>query len=108
MDVTPLSMQMVVPRVSDAQQVQHNLNQASAMQQDFEALREKAAANRTATQVRTSTDAAAGKIKENPGRQREQGGYSGRQDRQEEEQDEAQEEAFAVDPARGHHLDISL
>lgn len=29
-------------------------------------------------------------------------------ERQEEEQDEAQEEAFAVDPARGHHLDISL
>ena len=48
------------------------------------------------------------KIKENPDRQRGQGGYSGRQDRQEEEQDEAQEKAFAVDPARGHHLDISL
>ena len=108
MDVTPLSMQMVVPRVSDAQQVQHNLNQASAMQQDFEALREKADAKRKETQVRTKNHAADGKIKENPDRQRGQGGYSGRQDRQEEEQDEAQEEAFAVDPARGHHLDISL
>ena len=41
MDVTPMSMQMVVPRVSDAAQVQQNLNQAAAMQQDFEALREK-------------------------------------------------------------------
>ena len=108
MDVTPLSMQMVVPRVSDAQQVQHNLNQASAMQQDFEALREKADAKRKETQVRTKSNAEDGKIEEDPERQRGQGGDSGQRGRQEEMQDEAQEETFAVDPARGHHLDISL
>lgn len=108
MDVTPLSMQMVVPRVSDAQQVQHNLNQASAMQQDFEALREKADAKRKETQVRTKSNAEDGKIKEDPERQRGQGGNSGQRGRQGEMQDEAQEETFAVDPARGHHLDISL
>ncbi|WP_418871101.1 hypothetical protein [Selenomonas bovis] len=108
MDVTPLSMQMVVPRVSDAQQVQHNLNQASAMQQDFEALREKADAKRKETQVRTKSNAEDGKIKEDPERQRGQGGDSGQRGRQGEMQDEAQEETFAVDPARGHHLDISL
>ena len=108
MDVTPLSMQMVVPRVSDAQQVQHNLNQASAMQQDFEVLREKADAKRKETQVRTKSNAEDGKIKEDPERQRGQGGDSGQRGRQEEMQDEAQEETFAVDPARGHHLDISL
>ena len=108
MDVTPLSMEMVVPRVSDAQQVQHNLNQASAMQQDFEALREKADAKRKETQVRTKSNAEDGKIKEDPERQRGQGGDSGQRGRQEEMQDEAQEETFAVDPARGHHLDISL
>lgn len=108
MDVTPLSMQMVVPRVSDAQQVQHNLNQASAMQQDFEALREKADAKRKETQVRTKSNAEDGKIKEDPERQRGQGGDSGQRGRQGKMQDEAQEETFAVDPARGHHLDISL
>ena len=108
MDVTPLSMQMVVPRVSDAQKVQHNLNQASAMQQDFEALREKADAKRKETQVRTKSNAEDGKIKEDPERQRGQGGDSGQRGRQGEMQDEAQEETFAVDPARGHHLDISL
>ena len=108
MDVTPLSMQMVVPRVSDAQQVQHNLTQASSMQQDFEALREKADAKRKETQVRTKSNAEDGKIKEDPERQRGQGGDSGQRGRQEEMQDEAQEETFAVDPARGHHLDISL
>jgi hypothetical protein len=108
MDVTPLSMQMVVPRVSDAQQVQHNFNQASAMQQDFEALREKADAKRKETQVRTKSNAEDGKIKEDPERQRGQGGDSGQRGRQGEMQDEAQEETFAVDPARGHHLDISL
>ncbi|WP_308547193.1 hypothetical protein [uncultured Selenomonas sp.] len=101
-------MQMVVPRVSDAQQVQHNLNQASAMQQDFEALREKADAKRKETQVRTKSNAEDGKIKEDPERQRGQGGDSGQRGRQGEMQDEAQEETFAVDPARGHHLDISL
>ena len=42
MDVTPMSMQMVVPRATDAGQVQHNLNQANAMQSDFQAIQQKA------------------------------------------------------------------
>lgn len=108
MDVTPLSMQMVVPRVSDAAQVQHNLNQASAMQQDFEALREKADAKLKETQVRTKNNAEDGKIKDDPNRKHGQGGYEGQGKRKQEEASAPEEEALAVDPARGHHLDISL
>ncbi len=108
MDVTPLSMQMVVPRVSDAAQVQHNLNQASAMQQDFEALREKADAKLKQAQVRTKNNAEDGKIKDDPNRRQGRGGYEGQGKRREAEDAEAQEEPLAVDPARGHHLDISL
>ena len=69
MDVTPLSMQMVVPRVSDAAQVQHNLNQASAMQQDFEALREKADARSRTTRT-AGRGAAAMRARGNAARQR--------------------------------------
>ena len=64
MDVTPMSMQMVVPRVSDAAQVQQNLNQAAALQQDFQAAREKADAKLKETQVRTKDNPEDGRIKD--------------------------------------------
>ena len=100
MDVTPMSMQMVVPRVSDAAQVQQNLNQAAAMQQDFEALREKEDAKLKETQVRTKDD---------PNRNGQGGAYySGSRKRGDKDGEAEEAEAFAVDPARGHHLDISL
>ena len=41
MNVTPLSMQMVVPQSTEAGQVQHNLNQAGALQQSFENVKQK-------------------------------------------------------------------
>ena len=110
MDVTPMSMQMVVPRVSDAAQVQQNLNQAAAMQQDFEAIRENEDAKLKETQVRTKDNPEDGRINDDPNR-RGQGGASGgsaKKRGQGEEEDVAEEDAMAVDPARGHHLDISL
>ena len=111
MDVTPMSMQMVVPRVSDAQQVQQNLNQAGALQQDFEALREKADARLKQQQVRDKAKAEDGRIKDDPDRQKRQGASAGGRQAPEDEESasESQEEMnYAVDPARGHHLDISL
>ena len=108
MDVTPMSMQMVVPRVSDAAQVQQNLNQAAAMQQDFEALREKEDAKLKETQVRTKDNPEDGRIKDDPNRHGQgtyEGGSKKRGDKEEQEEEMG---AFAVDPARGHHLDISL
>lgn len=108
MDVTPMSMQMVVPRVSDAAQVQQNFNQATALQQDFEAAREKADAKLKETQVRTKDNPEDGRINDDPNRHG-QGAYegSGKRGRQEEDAEEEEEE-LAVDPARGHHLDISF
>ncbi len=100
MDVTPMSMQMVVPRVSDAAQVQQNLNQAAALQQDFQAAREKAEKDNPED----------GRIKDDPNRHG-QGTYegSGKQGKRgEEDAQEGDTEEFAVDPSRGHHLDISL
>ena len=109
MDVTPMSMQMVVPRVSDAAQVQQNLNQAAALQQDFEAAREKADAKLKETQVRTKDNPEDGRIKDDPNRHG-QGAYegSGNRRRGQAEEETAEEDEIAVDPARGHHLDISL
>lgn len=110
MDVTPMSMQMVVPRVSDAAQVQQNLNQAAALQQDFQAAREKADAKLKETQVRTKDNPEDGRIKDDPNRHG-QGAYegSGKQGKRgEEDAQEGDTEEFAVDPSRGHHLDISL
>ena len=109
MDVTPMSMQMVVPRVSDAAQVQQNLNQAAALQQDFEAAREKADAKLKETQVRTKDNPEDGRIKDDPHRHG-QGAYegSGKKGKRGEEDAQEETEEFAVDPARGHHLDISF
>ena len=52
MDVTPMSLQMVVPRATEASQVQHNLNQAANLQQEFETMRQEADAKRKESQVR--------------------------------------------------------
>ena len=41
MDINPISLQMVVPRATDAGQVQHNLNQQPNMQQQFAMAREQ-------------------------------------------------------------------
>ena len=102
MDVSPMSLQMVFPRATEAGQVQHNLNQAAALQQEKDAeLKQK--------QVRTKDDTEGGRIKDDPDRQRGQGGYAGNPNRNAAMMDEeAEKEQFAVDPSRGHHLDISF
>ena len=108
MDVTPMSMQMIVPRVSDASQVQQNFNQAAALQQDFEAVREKADAKLKQSQVREKDGVEDGRVKDDPNH-KGQGGYAGSGGGQPEDGDAPQEDAnMAVDPTRGHHLDISL
>ena len=110
MDVTPMSMQMVVPRVSDAAQVQQNLNQAAALQQDFEAVREKKDAKLKETQVREKDTPEDGRIKDDPNRHG-QGAYEGSSHHGKQGDADAQggeTEEFAVDPTRGHHHDISL
>ena len=85
------------------------LQQAAALQQDFQAAREKADAKLKETQVRTKDNPEDGRIKDDPNRHG-QGAYegSGKGKRGEDDAQEGETEEFAVDPSRGHHLDISL
>ena len=62
MDVSPMSLQMIVPRATDAGQVQHNLNQANALQSDFQAIKQKADDKLKKQQVRTKDNPEDGKI----------------------------------------------
>ena len=109
MDVTPVSMQMIIPRAADATQVQHNLNHAAAMQQDFETMRQKEADRLRDQQVQGKENADGERIKDDPDRQKRQGGGYGAYGRRGQNgQNEPEPEKFAVDPSRGHNLDISF
>ena len=109
MDVSPMSMQMIVPRATDAGQVQHNLNQANAMQSDFQAIQQKEEDKLKQQQVRTKDNPEDGRIKDDPDHQAQQGGYqaNGKKKHPEERPDE-EKTNYAEDPSRGHFLDISL
>ncbi len=100
-------MQMVFPRATEAGQVQHNLNQAAALQQEFEAVRQEQDAELKQKQVRTKDDPEDGRIKDDPERQRGQGGYRGSYGRSAQEEEEPVER-FATDPSRGRRIDISF
>ncbi|BAL82277.1 hypothetical protein SELR_05690 [Selenomonas ruminantium subsp. lactilytica TAM6421] len=111
MDVSPMSMQMIVPRATDAGQVQHNLNQASALQSDYQALEQKREDELKQQQVREKDNPEDGRIKDDPDRQKKQGGGSRGRRRgpgMPEEQAEEPIMKMAEDPSRGHLLDISL
>lgn len=107
MEIAPVGVNMTYANAGNAAQVQHNLNHASALQQDFQAVREKTDAELKQKQVRTKDDAEGGRINDDPDRRNRQGGYyyGGRKRNSKPEQEE---ENFAVDPRRGHFLDISL
>lgn len=108
MEIAPVGVQMTYANANNAAQVQHNLNHASALQQDYQLVREKLDAELKQKQVRNKEEAEGRVIKDDPDRQSRQGGYyySRRQKRQ--NKPEAEDENFAVDPRRGHFLDISL
>lgn len=111
MDVSPMSMQMIVPRSTEAGQVQHNLNQASALQSDYQALEQKNDDKLKQKQVRGKENPEDGRIKDDPERQRNRGGSEGgarRGGEVIEEQDEEPVVKMAQDPSRGRLLDISL
>ena len=107
MELAPVGVQMTYANANNAAQVQHNMNHASALQQDFQAVREKNDAELKQKQVRNKEEAEGRVIKDDPERRERNGGYyyRGRR-RQEEPEDE--EEVYAVDPKRGYFLDISL
>ena len=108
MELAPVGVQMTYANANNAAQVQHNLNHASALQQDFQAVREKNDAELKQKQVRNKDDTEDGKIKDDPERNRRNGsGYYARS-RREPPEFEDEDDIYAVDPRRGHFLDISL
>ena len=107
MEIAPVGVQMTYANANNATQVQHNLNNAVNLQQDFESMRQKNDAELKQKQVRTKDDAEGGKIKDDPERRNRQGGYYYRNQKRK-QQTEEEPENFAVDPKRGHFLDISL
>lgn len=112
MEVGPMSMQMIIPRAADAGQVQHNLNQANALQSDYQALEQKNDDKLKQKQVRGKENPEDGRIKDEPERQRNRGG--GYQNKRRtagtptEETAEQPAMKMASDPSRGQLLDISL
>lgn len=111
MDVSPMSMQMIVPRTADAGQVQHNLNQANALQSDYQALEQKNDDKLKQKQVRGKENPEDGKIKDDLERQKNRGGKDGGRRRgymAAQEDEETVMQKMAEDPSRGHLLDISL
>lgn len=109
MDVSPMSLQMIVPRATDAGQVQHNLNQANALQSDFQAIKQKADDKLKKQQVRTKDNPEDGKIKDDQEHKNKGRYYFKRQRQNNDKSDDAEAEVnYAADPSRGHFLDISL
>ncbi len=108
MDVSPMSLQMVFPRATEAGQVQHNMNQAAALQSEYEALRQEQDSKLKQQQVRNKDNPEDGRIRENPDRRGNQGGYGGSRRRSVSDEPEEQEQIFASDPSRGHRIDISF
>ena len=106
MDINPISLQMVVPRATDAGQVQHNLNQQPNMQQEFAMMREQAEVKTRMETVQTRDNPEDGRIKDDPERQSRGGGYSGGGGKR--RQRDEDEDRPAIDLLRGHNIDISL
>jgi hypothetical protein len=107
MDVNPMSMQMVVPRAAGASEVQHNLNQQLALQQDFEALRGKNDAELKQKQVRTKDETEDGRIKGDDERKSGRGGAVMRAGVSRlDDEDFFSGERYAVDPDRGRYIDF--
>ena len=57
MDFAPMNMRMAVPHANDVGEIQHNLNQQAALQQDFKAEQHKKLIERQQNQVRTKDEA---------------------------------------------------
>ena len=107
MEMAPVGVQMTYANANNAAQVQHDLNQASALQQDFQAVREKKDAELKQKQVRNKEEAEGRVIKDDPERNKRNGGYYYRS-RREPPEFEDEDDVYAVDPQRGYFLDISL
>lgn len=106
MNITPIEMQIVVPKATEVGKVQHQQDHESVLQQDVTTEQMKQAAQQKMTQVQNSEKSEGQKIRRDG---KNKGGGQGQQPgkRQEKEQDE-EESVMAVDTYRGQRIDIKL
>lgn len=113
MDFAPISLRMVAPQANDVGELQHNMNQQAAMQQDFKAIQQKKLIERQQSQVRTKDEAEGEKIKDNPDRRNKREAERGPRKRKSPkeilaaQEPEPQEPPMAVDQFRGRSIDIT-
>ena len=111
MNVTPISMQMMFPQSNEARNIQSNMQNQVNIQQTFESIRQKQDAELARQQVRAKEEASEdARVKDDPERERRQGGGQGDQGRRGRSGDQGAEllQRLAADPNRGVHLDISF
>ena len=111
MNVTPISMQMMFPQSNEAGNVQSNMQNQVNIQQSFESIRQKQDAELARQQVRAKEHASEdARVKDDPERDRRQGGRQGGGSRRGSGKDHGPEllQRLAADPNRGVHLDIKL
>ena len=112
MNVTPISMQMMIPQSNEAGNVQSNMQNQVNIQQSFESVRQKQDAELARQQVRAKEQASEDtRVKDDPERERRQGGGRGGEGRRRDGAEDRGAELLqrlAADPNRGVHLDISF
>lgn len=109
MDISPMSLQMIIPRATDAGQVQHNLNQQSALQNSYAQVQQEKETQQKQQSVITKDNADGTKIRDEGGGQN-RGGYQGNRKRRNDDEDNGTlgNGKIASDPTRGHNIDISF
>lgn len=108
MELAPVGVQMTYANANNAAQVQHDMNHASALQQDFQAVREKEDAQLKQKQVRNKEEAEGRVIKDDPDRRERRGGHYYKRQKRTPPDFVDEDDVLATDPKRGYFLDISL
>lgn len=109
MDLSPMNLQVMVPKSTEVGQIQHMLNQQANIEQTVLNAKDQKDMQDKLKQVRTREEAQEGKIKDNLERGGNGKGYhSFNRRHSEENDDEETKEKMAVDIARGQRIDIKF
>ncbi|MGL6015212.1 MAG: hypothetical protein ACRCZU_03835 [Selenomonadaceae bacterium] len=106
MDLSPMNLQVIIPKSTEVGQVQHKLNHQGQVQQEAGAVRLHQDDALKQKQVRTREELEDGKVKDE--QQQNTGGGGKRRQKSTMQPEEDAEENLAVDAVRGHHIDIKL
>ena len=105
MDLSPMNLQVMIPKSTEVGQMQHKLNHDGVVQQDIGALKLQQDADLKQKQVRTRDKMEDGKVKDEAKGQQGQGGQQPPHHPAENEETQA---PMAVDSVRGRIVDIKL